>query len=277
MNDTDVAALLERRTPLILAVSLGVSLLAHVALLWRITSGEPLTPPRSEPPLAEEIVLETLGLVSERQVEERKTGEASERTSSAHLQAISNRTPRPSSPPPETTKKAEADDNPYAPSPEPPSAMVPEEGAGATRVKPSEAPESISEARGGPVPAAQETPKRGGGSADMDQIARTIQAPDPTDPAVLRQYVIELRRVIQSRLVYPPEARAASMVGAPVIRFTVSVGGDILPGSLTVVRSCGFPLLDDHALKAARESAPLPPPPRQMTVSIAVAFVRDPQ
>jgi len=111
----------------------------------------------------------------------------------------------------------------------------------------------------------------------MNQAAETIRAPPPSDPIALRRYVIELTRVIQSHLIYPPEARAANQTGEPIIRFTLSVRGDILPGSLTLVQSSGYPALDDNALKAARDSAPLPPPPRPMTVSIAVAFVREPQ
>jgi periplasmic protein TonB len=117
----------------------------------------------------------------------------------------------------------------------------------------------------------------GEGADHQDQTQQTIAAASiPSDASALRTYVGQLRKAIQSRVVYPPQARLAGQVGTPVVRFTVSLNGDILPGSLAIQRSSGYPLLDENALQAARDSSPLPPPPRQFSVAIAVAFAREP-
>jgi protein TonB len=45
---------------------------------------------------------------------------------------------------------------------------------------------------------------------------------------------------------------------------------------LKIVESSGQPKLDASALKTIRASAPFAPPPKEMTVAIAVAFGRKP-
>lgn len=255
---------MELRGPMPFATGLGVSLIAHVAFLVRFLTVEPRNPP--EPPSShQELVVEVVGLVSDRQIDEQRAADGLG-PSGASLPAP------PPSPRPREVKNRAKPPNTVAPSPRPVLAIQPlpdepaTDGIPATPEAPAVAA-ATNDAR--PAPAAS-------GGAEVERVQRTVQATDPSDALVLRKYVRELTRVIQSRLVYPPEARAIGYIGTPVIRFTVMVGGDILAGSLAVARSSGYELLDANALKAARESAPLPPPPRQMTVSIFLAFAREP-
>jgi protein TonB len=274
MNRTQEATRVERGTATCLTVALGVSLLAHVAVLLRFAPFVAPTSSAPEPRLDEELVVQTLGLVSDRQVDEQRAGDGPERTSGASPQAAAKAARRSL----RVNAVRAAESVLTAPSGDQPTHSF--AGTEPDASAPTAQPEATDPTSGAPettAPNAPTAPAGSGGGVDVDQAARTIRTPDPSDAVALRNYVVALRGVIQSRLVYPPEAREASYVGAPIIRFTVSQSGDILPGTLVVVRSSGRALLDENAIKAARESAPLPPPPHQITVSIAVAFVREPE
>lgn len=109
---------------------------------------------------------------------------------------------------------------------------------------------------------------------DETRVQQTLQ-PRETEATLMRKYLVGLRKAIQSRLVYPAEARQGGYTGAPVIRFTITDSGAILPGSLAVHASSGHAVLDDNALRAALAGAPFERPPRQMDVVIAVAFAQE--
>jgi protein TonB len=69
--------------------------------------------------------------------------------------------------------------------------------------------------------------------------------------------------------------RGAGMIGTPVIRFRVTAAGALL--SAEIASSSGNLTLDRIALRAVRQSAPMPPPPSgltgdQLTFTIPVAF-----
>ena len=119
-----------------------------------------------------------------------------------------------------------------------------------------------------PAPTPAPAPADGG---QQQQVQQTIQPPE-TEAALKQRYVIAMTKAIQSRLVYPAQAREAGHVGRPKIRFTVTEDGAILPGTLTVRDSSGYSLLDDYALRAAQASAPFGKPPKRMEVVIAVSF-----
>ena len=107
--------------------------------------------------------------------------------------------------------------------------------------------------------------------AEQQQAQQTIQSPE-TEATLTRSYVVAMSKAIQSRLVYPAEARDAGYIGRPKIRFTVTEDGDILPGTLAIRTSSGHSLLDDYAMRAAQASAPFGKPPKRMDVVIAVSF-----
>ena len=90
--------------------------------------------------------------------------------------------------------------------------------------------------------------------------------------AQFQRYLQSLRSQLQRNLVYPATAKLSGMQGITVIGFTVTSAGEIRSNSLRVIKSSGFPELDQNALATARFSAPFDQPPREIKVSIAVSF-----
>ena len=88
----------------------------------------------------------------------------------------------------------------------------------------------------------------------------------------LRRYLAKIKKKLQSNLVYPQEAKNKVYEGSPVVRFTIMESGAIMPGSLSVIRSSGYAILDANALKTVRDSEPFERPSRTIEVAIAVAF-----
>lgn len=109
---------------------------------------------------------------------------------------------------------------------------------------------------------------------DTQQPQQTLKTHE-SEASLIRKYLAGLKKDIQNHLDYPKEEQEPGNVGAPEIRFTITETGDILPGSLSINKSSGSAQLDEQALQAARKSAPMAKPPRQMTVTIKVAFTHD--
>lgn len=244
------------------AQGLGGSLLLHGVLLlsglWlagRVAA--PVPPPRHQA-----LVLDLAGLVGTRQVEAqagpRPAGPPEPRRAAPHVtQAPQPAAPAPSPQPPASPRRS----TPAVTAPPVPSPMAPPVAA-QTPVVPERA-----------MPAPEAAPPH---PAEEARPAQTIRPRPQDEAAAIQQYLRALRQAIQSRLVYPPEARAAGVVGAPVIRFAITASGEIQPGSLALQESSGHPVLDERALAAALASAPLARPPKPMKVAIAVSFTRDP-
>lgn len=118
---------------------------------------------------------------------------------------------------------------------------------------------------GGPV-------SRSGG--DFQQRQQFMGRPS-TEADVLNAYLTQLTKRLRANLVYPQEAKRKRLEGVSLISFVVTESGGIKPGTLAVKKSSGYALLDSSALKTAGLSAPFPKPPRELGVSIAVAFEMD--
>jgi periplasmic protein TonB len=119
--------------------------------------------------------------------------------------------------------------------------------------------------------AGAKTTKKG---VDDQQDAETIKANPDRDTDRLWDYAKALSKSVQAHLVYPDKGRSAGLHGTTTISFTVLVNGQIRPESLKIVVSSGQAPLDAAALKTIRASIPFNPPPKEMTVAIAVAFAR---
>ncbi|MGQ2993786.1 TonB family protein [Variovorax sp.] len=230
------------------AIGLGLSVLLHAALVlpWLVRAR-----PEAPPPSREQLVVDLLGLVSNRQVEQQQVA-------------------RPAEPPPPT------------PQPKPVARKETRERAPVPR---QVAPSPVQVARvEEPVRAAPEPPTQTpvaaqppvANAAEEDRMQQTVRARDDGADA-LRKYLAGLRKAIQGKLVYPAEAREAGYVGAPTIRFTLTEEGNILSGSLAVAKSSGYPVLDESAMRAAQAGAPFEKPPRRMEVAIAIGFVQERQ
>jgi protein TonB len=108
---------------------------------------------------------------------------------------------------------------------------------------------------------------------EVQQKAQTLKS-DPQEIERLREYVKGLTKKVQANLAYPDEGREAGLQGTATVSFGVSATGQIRVDTLKIVESSGQSKLDASALKTIRASAPFDPPPREMTISIAVAFTR---
>jgi protein TonB len=96
--------------------------------------------------------------------------------------------------------------------------------------------------------------------------------PAPSDNE-LSKFTAGLRAAVQSVAREPSSAMIANETGQPLVTFTYEDGHVT---NVTLARSCGFPLLDQAALDAAR-NAPYPPPPpgfagRTYNVTVVVVF-----
>jgi len=92
-------------------------------------------------------------------------------------------------------------------------------------------------------------------------------------------YFSQIRARLEQNKEYPPLARRGRMEGAVTVRFSIMNDGTV--GSAKVVKSSGFTLLDESALRTVHVSAPFPIPPeslnsRETTVSVPLVFKMDP-
>ncbi|MEJ2697999.1 MAG: TonB family protein [Candidatus Sulfobium sp.] len=74
-----------------------------------------------------------------------------------------------------------------------------------------------------------------------------------------RPYLSMLRQKIESIWVYPPEAAEKGLYGDLQIRFTIKKDGTL--GDVELVRTSGYQMLDNAALRALKEGAPYWPLP----------------
>lgn len=103
------------------------------------------------------------------------------------------------------------------------------------------------------------------------QLAQRLQQ-EKADAHDMERYLAALQRVVQRHLIYPDEARAAGDNGSPVVRFSVTADGHLVPGSVAVYRSSGSQALDESARQALLQSGSLPVPPKAMVITISISF-----
>lgn len=219
-----------------MAASLGLHTVVAIGILGKN---------QSKPPQREELVVELIGMVSTRQVEQKQQGEVSPSSTQKAAKKMMTRVHKASNP-----VKAMA---------------RPE------KTKPEPQPQSEQQALSATPPVIGNTAPLGSESPQMQQILK----PRESEASLIRAYLAGLKREIQNHLDYPDDARDIGNVGAPTIRFTITESGDILPGSLSIYLSSGSAQLDEQAIRAAQSSAPMAKPPRPMTVTIKVAFIQD--
>ncbi|ACB96625.1 TonB family protein [Beijerinckia indica] len=109
---------------------------------------------------------------------------------------------------------------------------------------------------------------------EEQQKAQTIRNEREAELNRLKEYIKSLTKKVQTNLAYPDQARQSGLQGTPTVSFTVLPSGQIRMESLRIVASSGKPELDQAAVKTVRASVPFNPPPKEMTVAIAVSFGR---
>ncbi len=98
-------------------------------------------------------------------------------------------------------------------------------------------------------------------SGDADEPAKRTIHLDSRDPVYL-PYLARLKQRIQREWVYPEEAWSRGVSGDLLLVFTLNKNGSLT--NLRLVQSSGFPILDQEALRAIKQSAPFDPFPPQM-------------
>ena len=123
-----------------------------------------------------------------------------------------------------------------------------------------------------PAPAPPSPIEESGGK-EAPKVARLGQSPTPSNSspalsgnsgrAVNTNWEKKYKRKVYGRIArarrYPYAARKSAMEGRVVVRFTVLKSGRI--GSVSVVRPCGYSVLNSDAPKWIRRAAPFPPFP----------------
>ncbi len=83
-----------------------------------------------------------------------------------------------------------------------------------------------------------------------------------TEQFKFHSYYINLKRKIELVWEYPYLARESGLQGRLLMRFVINRDGSLAEAK--VLRSSGFALLDQEALRAVRDAAPFPPLPARM-------------
>jgi periplasmic protein TonB len=80
-----------------------------------------------------------------------------------------------------------------------------------------------------------------------------------------RDYLLQVRRKIEQRWNYPPQAIAAQEEGNAVIRFTIEANGSL--SGYDVMTTSGSEILDQGALAVVKAAAPYAPLPVDLNLS----------
>lgn len=239
---------------------LAVSLALHSAFgLPLVAHG--LMPAPDEPPT---LVIELQGIVAQVQTAEQTAGSTPE-----------NATAQQAQPEQQARPQQQAQAAPVEPAPPPPQ----EEAVIEDKNKNKAAVPAPADATPPLQPAAESAPAipaapQAAGVAEQMQLQQTIKRDRDLERDRLNAYVKLLTRKVQTNLVYPDEGRRSGLHGTATVSFTIRGDGQIRLESLKIVESSGQRALDTSALQTIRASAPFEPPPREITISIAVAFGR---
>jgi periplasmic protein TonB len=99
------------------------------------------------------------------------------------------------------------------------------------------------------------------GSGSFREGTATLQG----DASPYRDYLLQVRRKIEQRWSYPPQAIAAQEEGNAVIRFTIDANGSL--SGYDVMTTSGSEILDRGALAVVKAAAPYAPLPIEFNLS----------
>jgi periplasmic protein TonB len=113
-------------------------------------------------------------------------------------------------------------------------------------------------ARSRPTPPAARRAQRPAGDRE-DSVG--LQNPGgPYEP-----YLLQIRRKIEGRWTYPPQALSEKLEGSAVIRFTIDASGVL--NDYYVTSTSGSPVLDEGAINVVRAASPFAPLPALFNLS----------
>lgn len=107
-------------------------------------------------------------------------------------------------------------------------------------------------------------------ATNVEQVQKTLNDISEEDREKL--YAALLAKIISRKASASQEVRKSGLNGTTVIAFTVDTEGAITAGSLRVVKSSGYPFMDDNAIATAQMSAPFPKTKKQIDVEIPIKF-----
>ena len=103
-------------------------------------------------------------------------------------------------------------------------------------------------------------PVRAASRVDREDSVALQNPGGPYEP-----YILQVRRKIESRWAYPPQALSERQEGDTVIRFTIDAGGAL--SDYYVTSSSGSPRLDEGALAVVRDASPFAAIPEAFQLS----------
>ena len=103
-------------------------------------------------------------------------------------------------------------------------------------------------------------PVRAAARVDREDSVALQNPGGPYEP-----YILQVRRKIESRWAYPPQALSERQEGDTVIRFTIDAGGAL--SDYYVTSSSGSPRLDEGALAVVRDASPFAAIPEAFQLS----------
>lgn len=111
-----------------------------------------------------------------------------------------------------------------------------------------------------PVRKREVPPVRAAARVDREDSVALQNPGGPYEP-----YILQVRRKIESRWAYPPQALSERQEGDTVIRFTIDAGGAL--SDYYVTSSSGSPRLDEGALAVVRDASPFAAIPEAFQLS----------
>jgi len=123
-------------------------------------------------------------------------------------------------------------------------------------------------------PSTSRTAQSGAAPMTGDEVQRKQEtiAEVADEESLIKAYLKRLAKKVQTRLKYPEASRGSGIKGVATVSFTVMADGALRDGSLQMRDSSGHPALDDAALNVIRAISPMPPPPREVTLSMGISF-----
>jgi protein TonB len=234
-----------------LVVSVAVHAVLSLPFVLRVVAA----PPETEP-----LVIELQGFSSESEdVAEVKETDRQLRSAQSQQARPDTQTPMKEQPPqPQTT-----------PDDTPPMEVAAVEDAQYNQPQPMSAPPTPAVKAPPPTPDMKAAPDEDNVNGAQEYVppSRKVAQVEITD----EQYSAMLSKKVREHASYPAEARRGRLSGVTLVSFTILTNGDLQPESLKVAKSSGQPLLDAGALSTIRASAPFPPPPREMELTIGVS------
>lgn len=123
-----------------------------------------------------------------------------------------------------------------------------------------------------PAPTQPQTQQKIDLTAGRQEQLKPPPKKDEDIDGYLKELIRYLNQQARERDLYPPIAKRLKIEGQVVVRVTINEDGTIEEGSMMVVESSGYNVLDKGALDILKKLQPLKKPPKKITVEIPIVF-----